>query len=600
MGTFSRNESSEDSFTFTSTRLTHLDTSNTIAFGVTTTLTTFIAQQYSGINVYALDAKNAQLFLNGQAFQGYLLQNGLNHVTLPAGQYWFGSVYTGSISGSQTVSGFVEAASVDLPGSSFIGNVPFAVDGNAGAWKSRGFTITGTPSLYIETEGTGGKFMIMNESQYQSFASAHPNGFFGGSYSYTYALGGLNGGPSTEIEGELKLNPGSWYLVWINDTSSWQGGAADISGFASSNGDMLNVPPTDTTPPLLIATSPSLNSLNVGIDSNIVLTFNESVYSGSGSINIYKADGSLFRTISVTDSSQLSFSGANIIVNPSVSLSASSTYYLTISQSAIHDASGNNFLGVSSSNVIRFSTSFSISTALVDSFKNILRISAPVGPTFDFEISLSNQINSGTMSTSQAIGQVVNYARSTTSVATLAYEFFTGSTPTTAGMDYLVSPTGPNPNNLNSAYYQSFSLENRYINFAVNLGKAGAGQATFQAGYGSLSLSDSLSKAYATIFGSTPSAGKIDLLLNGLVPNGLGGTETRAQYFAFYGQDGLNGLGTKAAMVGWLLGEAVKADIGDYALSNDAFLTAIANGTTTYGVDLIGQFDKPSYHYISG
>ena len=167
-------------------------------------------------------------------------------------------------------------------------------------------------------------------------------------------------------------------------------------------------------------------------------------------------------------------------------------------------------------------------------------------------------------------------------------------------MDYLVSPTGPNPNNLNSAYYQSFSLENRYINFAVNLGKGGVGQAAFQAAYGPLTLADSLSKAYATIFGSTPSASKVDLLLTGLVPNGLGGTETRSQYFAYYGQDGLNGLGTKAALVGWLLGEAVKADIGDYALSNDAFLTAIANGTTTFGINLIGQFDKPSYHYISG
>ncbi|OYU70462.1 MAG: hypothetical protein CFE28_10965 [Alphaproteobacteria bacterium PA2] len=217
-----------------------------------------------------------------------------------------------------------------------------------------------------------------------------------------------------------------------------------------------------------------------------------------------------------------------------------------------------------------------------------------------FAAPLVSAVNNGTQSADAALHQILIRAQSATSVATLAYQFFTGSTPGAGGMDYLVSPTGPNANNLNSAYYQSFSLENRYINFAVNLGKAGAGQASFQAGYGSLSLGDALSKAYATIFGSTPSAGKIALLLNGMVPDGLGGTETRAQYFAFYGQDGLNGLGTKAAMVGWLLGEAVKADIGDYALSNDAFLTAIANGTTTYGVDLIGQYNKPSYHYISG
>ena len=199
-----------------------------------------------------------------------------------------------------------------------------------------------------------------------------------------------------------------------------------------------------------------------------------------------------------------------------------------------------------------------------------------------------------------AIHSVITAAGSTASVATLAYEFFTGSTPSAGGMDYLVSPTGPNANNLNAPYYQHFSLENRYINFAVNLGKVGAGQAAFQANYGSLSLSDAMTKAYTTVFGTTPTVAKVDTLLNGMVPDGLGGTETRAQYFAFYGQDGLTGIGTKAAMVGWLLGEAVKADVGDYALSNDAFLADIAAGTVKFGIDLIGQYDKASYHYTGG
>ena len=70
----------------------------------------------------------------------------------------------------------------------------------------------------------------------------------------------------------------------------------------------------------------------------------------------------------------------------------------------------------------------------------------------------------------------------------MAYEFFTGKIPSAAGMDYLVSPTGPNPNNLNAAYYQSFSIENRNINFAVNLGKSGEGAAKFQTEYGALDL----------------------------------------------------------------------------------------------------------------
>ena len=166
-------------------------------------------------------------------------------------------------------------------------------------------------------------------------------------------------------------------------------------------------------------------------------------------------------------------------------------------------------------------------------------------------------------------------------------------------MDYLVSPTGPNPNNLNSAYYQSFSLENRYINFAVDLGKLGAGEASFSATYGALSLFDATRLAYTTIFGGTPSDTKIDSLLD---PTTLlnGVTYTRADYFALYGGDGPNGLGTKAAMVGWLLAEAEKADVGTYALSNDAFLTDVALNNAPFGVDLVGHYSQPSFVFNPG
>ena len=54
------------------------------------------------------------------------------------------------------------------------------------------------------------------------------------------------------------------------------------------------------------------------------------------------------------------------------------------------------------------------------------------------------------------------------------------------GDGVLISPAGPNPNNLNTAYYQSFNIERRYINFAVKLG---AGGEAFPTQYGSSSLS---------------------------------------------------------------------------------------------------------------
>lgn len=211
--------------------------------------------------------------------------------------------------------------------------------------------------------------------------------------------------------------------------------------------------------------------------------------------------------------------------------------------------------------------------------------------------ALAQQVDASTLSLTDARAEIGKMAISSTSVAELSYAFFTGATPKMAGLDYLVSPTGGNANNLNSAYYTSFTAENRYINFAVNLGKVGEGQASFSAGYAALDLNAAATKAYAEIFGFAPEAGKIDTILNAQVSNGQGGTFTRAEYFAYYGQDGLNGQGTKAAMVGWLLSEAAKADLGVYAKANDAFLADLAaDGQAAFNVSLLGVYGaQPTY-----
>ena len=209
--------------------------------------------------------------------------------------------------------------------------------------------------------------------------------------------------------------------------------------------------------------------------------------------------------------------------------------------------------------------------------------------------SLSSQVDGGTLSLSAAQGQIVKLAIDTTSVASLAYNFFTGSTPYSHGFDYLVSAGGPNANNLNSAYYQSFNVDNRYINFAMNLGKTGEGATWFNANYGALTMSQAVAKAYAEIFGIVPDAAKVNSLLNDLVPNGQGGTYTRQQYFASYGNDGPEGLGTKAAMVGWLLSAAAKEDTGTYAKANDAFLADLANdGVAAFRSGLAAAYGTPA------
>ncbi|MDG2521330.1 FG-GAP-like repeat-containing protein [Caulobacter segnis] len=224
-----------------------------------------------------------------------------------------------------------------------------------------------------------------------------------------------------------------------------------------------------------------------------------------------------------------------------------------------------------------------LNAAVTTAISSILR-----GSNNALATDLSAKVSAGTLTQAAAIAEIVKAADQTTSVATLSYLFFTGKIPGSAGIDYLVSASGPNPNNLNSAYFQSFNLENRYINFAVNLGRDGEGKAAFQADYGSLSLFDATRKAYAEIFGRAPTDAQLTTMLSG----------GRDAYFASYGGDGLTGQGTKAAMVGWLLAEAEKADLGVMARSNAAWLTDLADGSAPFAIDITAAgtgYYKPEF-----
>lgn len=233
----------------------------------------------------------------------------------------------------------------------------------------------------------------------------------------------------------------------------------------------------------------------------------------------------------------------------------------------------------------------SLSQTVDTAFSSILRASPTVAMLSNTTADLVIKLAAG-VTDADVTAALVKAAGATTSVSTLAYQFFTGKIPTEAGIDYLVSPTGPNANNLNSAYYQSFNLENRYINFAVALGKMGEGKDAFAAKYGALSFVEATREAYKTIFGGTPTDDKIHAMI-----------DTRVGYFAAYGGDGPDGVGTKAAMVGWLLAEAQKADLGVMVRANDAWLTDLADGSAPFAIDLIDPakgYYKAYYAYSGG
>ncbi len=206
----------------------------------------------------------------------------------------------------------------------------------------------------------------------------------------------------------------------------------------------------------------------------------------------------------------------------------------------------------------------------------VLRMPTSTTASWSMTRDLFYRWSSGAITGEQVTKAIVDAADATTSVASMSYQFFTGKTPSALGFDYLVSPTGGNSGNLNSEVYAKFNTVNRYINFAMNLGRNGEAKDSFAAEYGSLTLFEATRKAYGVIFGGVPTDAKVAQLLEG-----------RIAFLASFSGDPAEGIGTKAAMVGFLLAAAATENLGVFARSNDAWLTDLADGSAPYAVNLI-------------
>src|SRR5450432_2616715 len=78
----------------------------------------------------------------------------------------------------------------------------------------------------------------------------------------------------------------------------------------------------------------------------------------------------------------------------------------------------------------------------------------------------ATQNASGALSDAATIANVLQFAQDKTDVALATYQFFTGASPSLAGLAFLVHSTAanPNPTDLSSAYFAGFNKENRYYN----------------------------------------------------------------------------------------------------------------------------------------
>lgn len=192
----------------------------------------------------------------------------------------------------------------------------------------------------------------------------------------------------------------------------------------------------------------------------------------------------------------------------------------------------------------------------VDKIKDHLGIDEDEEDPENYNWNLDHAVSAyidGEMTEAQFERAVTKAVLPTVGVAHDVYTFFTGSPPTEAGLDYLIdSPL--NPNDLTDPYYTGFTIENRFINFAVNLGKEGEGRAKFEADYGALSFEEAIAKAYGQIIGvdKAERAGYD-------VKAALKYIESQKTYFESLGGDPI---GAKAAMIGYVISVGHTFEVG--------------------------------------
>ena len=230
--------------------------------------------------------------------------------------------------------------------------------------------------------------------------------------------------------------------------------------------------------------------------------------------------------------------------------------------------------------------------AQLNAYYTSLTGTAPTGADAVLINAYATQSQGGTLSDTNTLLGVFNSAgvQASFEVAESTYQFFTGSGVTQAGLAFLEGTTGSgNASGLNSTYFSQFNTENRYYNFAINLASSGgAGNAMFVSTYASLTFNQTVQTAYETIVGS---ANVGTAAANAAIAD----IESRLSYFTSVAQQRAGGvdaggavgqnIALKAIVVGYILEEANKADVGTYAKAIDQLEAAVAANATVGGVN---------------
>jgi len=113
----------------------------------------------------------------------------------------------------------------------------------------------------------------------------------------------------------------------------------------------------NTTAPALTGTNPLDNATNVSAPANLVATFSELIFKGTGNIELRKTSGgTLVESFDMATSTRLSVVNQTLTIDPTNPLDPGTEHYLLIPATAIKDRANNFFAGISDPTAWSFTT----------------------------------------------------------------------------------------------------------------------------------------------------------------------------------------------------------------------------------------------------
>jgi lysophospholipase L1-like esterase len=136
----------------------------------------------------------------------------------------------------------------------------------------------------------------------------------------------------------------------ILDTVSNQAG-----GVVMREIDVFGTPSNDLAPPAIVSLAPANNATGVAPSSNLVVTFNEGIVLGTGTITIRDLDTPADLIITLPDP-RVSVSGSVLTINPASDLPGGINHAVRIDSTAVKDTAGNPFAGIVDDTTWKFIT----------------------------------------------------------------------------------------------------------------------------------------------------------------------------------------------------------------------------------------------------